>query len=539
MEGSPLMGPTESPVLHEALRRRQKYVESKTAGQQLLVWGSICLAALLDANYSFIARLLLSQQAGHTVVFFIYLVDSAIFVLSLTILLFLFWRWVSPLYSSPLQLSDEQYRLLRLEPNTPGFCRSPRKEETRYPNPFSPLSGSLLASPKQSPASPAQSSTPVNTSLHSWMSSSGLSSGSGSPSAAFSPASNTSLNTSANLRRDHYTGCESPITDANQLYEYLNDYSAWESSYMSDKFDDSGSVASQSLLRRTAGPRMESPVYRKTMYQLSTPPSKTANSTSDSQADKAQTEILSQRLGVDPMRLVTWNENLRIWLTQTILRPLVSEIETLNSSLPKNGVSDCKIGESPLDRLRKVGNLPQIASNLPTFSSILPFLEVAQDQEYLVARLKELAGTGALSLYRWNSGGSCRGQTWTDKLPTDSEIILHVLASYLDSRLVASSRTRMADTRESMPFTRSHFFKFGEKVEAAKLKDFLAIVQVKARPPHYVLQVGDKQLDVGAGRNNLIHTILLLLHQVREERGGMIGRVNLGLSGLNILWVLD
>ena len=32
-------------------------------------------------------------------------------------------------------------------------------------------------------------------------------------------------------------------------------------------------------------------------------------------------------------------------------------------------------------------------------------------------------------------------------------------------------------------------FRFGEKVEAAKLKDFLAIVQVKARPPHYVLQV--------------------------------------------------
>lgn len=26
---------------------------------------------------------------------------------------------------------------------------------------------------------------------------------------------------------------------------------------------------------------------------------------------------------------------------------------------------------------------------------------------------------------------------------------------------------------------------------------------------------------------------------MKEERGGMIGRVNLGLSGLNILWVLD
>lgn len=530
MVGSPLRGPTESPVLNEALRRRQEYLESKSAGKKILGTTLVCAVILVDVNYSFIARLLVSQPA-HTVGMFIYLLEMLVFVLSLTILLLMLWRWVSPLYSSPLQLNDQQYRLLGLDPNTPGFCRSPEKGEVKYPNPFTPLSGSLINSPKQSPASPTTSSTPVNTSMHSWMSSSGTSS------PAFSPASNTSLNTSANLRRDHYTGYDSPITDENQLYEYLNDYSEWESSYLSDKLDDSGSVASQSILRRS-GPRIESPAYRKTVYQLSSPPIKTANSTLDSQADKAQAEILSQRLGVDPMRLVTWNENLRIWLTQTILKPLVAEIETINSSLPKNGVSDCKIGESPLDRLRKVGNLPQIAAYLPTFNSILPFLEVCQDQGYLVTRLQELSRTGALSLYRWNYGGRCRGQQWTDKLPTDSELIMHMVASYLDSRLVASSRTRLADTRESMPFTRSHFYKFGEKVET-KDKDFLAIVQVKARPPNYVLQVGDKQLDVGSGRNNLIHTVLLFLHQVREERGGMIGRVNLGLSGLNILWVLE
>ena len=32
-----------------------------------------------------------------------------------------------------------------------------------------------------------------------------------------------------------YQGYDSPITDENQLYEYLNDYSEWESSYLSDK----------------------------------------------------------------------------------------------------------------------------------------------------------------------------------------------------------------------------------------------------------------------------------------------------------------
>jgi hypothetical protein len=38
------------------------------------------------------------------------------------------------------------------------------------------------------------------------------------------------------------------------------------------------------------------------------------------------------------------------------------------------------------------------------------------------------------------------------------------------------------------PFTHSHFFRYGEKVEGQE-KDILAIVQTQARPPHYVVQV--------------------------------------------------
>ena len=37
-------------------------------------------------------------------------------------------------------------------------------------------------------------------------------------------------------------------------------------------------------------------------------------------------------------------------MTQTILKPLVSEIDNINNNLPKQGVSDAKIGESPVDR---------------------------------------------------------------------------------------------------------------------------------------------------------------------------------------------
>merc|ERR1719414_1174488 len=130
-----------------------------------------------------------------------------VFALSLTALLGYAWRSVYPLYSTPLLLSDHQYRLLSLDQDTPGFARSPEKEK-KYPNPFSPLPGSLISSPP----SPAQSSTPVNTSYnHSWMSSvAGASPGSVSNMNVSSSPGGGGLNTSAaNLRRDHYSGYES------------------------------------------------------------------------------------------------------------------------------------------------------------------------------------------------------------------------------------------------------------------------------------------------------------------------------------------
>lgn len=54
-----------------------------------------------------------------------------------------------------------------------------------------------------------------------------------------------------------------------------------------------------------------------------------------------------------------------------------------------------------------------------------------------------------------------------------------------------------------------------------------------------VWQVGHERLDVGEGRNNLLHSLLLFLHTVKQDRAGLLARVNFGLSGLNILWVLD
>ena len=60
-------------------------------------------------------------------------------------------------------------------------------------------------------------------------------------------------------------------------------------------------------------------------------------------------------------------------------------------------------------------------------------------------------------------------------------------------------------------------------------KDTLALVQVGRSPTHYVVQIGDQQLDVGGGRNNILHSLLLFLHTMKGDTGGMLGRVQYSL----------
>ena len=50
--------------------------------------------------------------------------------------------------------------------------------------------------------------------------------------------------------------------------------------------------------------------------------------------------------------------------------------------------------------------------------------------------------------------------------------------------------------------------------------------------------IGERIHDIPKGRNNLFHAILYFLRHVRVEEKGMLGSVNLGLSGINIMWIV-
>ena len=136
-------------------------------------------------------------------------------------------------------------------------------------------------------------------------------------------------------------------------------------------------------------------------------------------------------------------------------------------------------------------NLLKVAQSVPHLTALLPYLEVSPDQSYLVSRVRMLAKTGALSLFRWNGGGD----GWTERLPSDAELLVHCLACYFDARLLTSASMRLSGTTNPQaevmkPFTGVHFYRHGEKPSEPGKENNLAIVQVGRSPAHYVVQVG-------------------------------------------------
>lgn len=76
------------------------------------------------------------------------------------------------------------------------------------------------------------------------------------------------------------------------------------------------------------------------------------------------------------------------WISKTILERLVSEIEHIDSSLHAQGLVDVTVGVVGLERLKKTAQIPQVMLNIPSLSRLVPFLEISQNQEYVVSRIK-------------------------------------------------------------------------------------------------------------------------------------------------------
>ena len=122
---------------------------------------------------------------------------------------------------------------------------------------------------------------------------------------------------------------------------------------------------------------------------------------------------------VSSVQLSTYMTNLKKWISLTILQRIVDEIDNTDYTFKTKGFSDIQIGAIGLERLKKTAENQLITMHVPKLPLLVPFLDMASNQEYVVRRIRDLAKGSCLTEYNWNAGSTYKGLNWDEHLPTD------------------------------------------------------------------------------------------------------------------------
>ncbi|XP_037775274.1 transmembrane protein 209-like [Penaeus monodon] len=332
-----------------------------------------------------------------------------------------------------------------------------------------------------------------------------------------------------------------PITDNAELQEYLQQYKEKEKLRQIMSQSESSNGMNSSLWAYGGSPLSQlsdySNLLRKNIYQTATKDTGLETNSTDSKNDDSKASTLCsssvskiwRKRNVTPEELFQFTENLRIWMSANLLVPLVKDIDSTNKALSA-AAPEIQIGCVGVDKLKKTA---QNISGVKQLSDLIPFLDMTIHQDYLVHRLRELSAGGAISAYRWNGGSSnFNGKPWKDEYPTDTAILLHVFAMYMDRQLPPDIQQP-----EGRMFSSTHLIKAPEKPAKPTTRPLLYLTQVN--PPHLkVVLPPDEECEVGSGRNNFIHALLLFIHHVTHQQHSRIANINLTMSGVNLTWVV-
>uniref|UniRef100_A0A8C7F8T1 Transmembrane protein 209 n=1 Tax=Oncorhynchus kisutch TaxID=8019 RepID=A0A8C7F8T1_ONCKI len=529
-----------STLIDRTMRMRRE----EQARQVVLAWAvlNVSLAGMIYTEMS--GKLLnLYFNISYWPIWYIELAFASVFSLNA---LFDFWKYFKyTMAPSTIAVTPEQHRLL-------GLRNSGESLAAQAPAQSSPLQGqSVLSFSPSRPASTSPMFSPSCVPGYSPLLSSPGSGGHFSPSLAFGklnysppssypssigPVDGTSL-------RARYRTSPSVFNSPGGKEDYM------ESLKTLDRFlrtEEEKSHRSQLGSPESVSPS-HSPTFwnysrsvgdyaqslRKFQYQpacRSQAPSASKDETdlgSKQAAEEVWARITTSRLVVDSID--SWTAKLRNWINDTILVPLVKEMDSVNGQLRRMGCSELQIGEASIASLKQAAVLKALV--IPTMTAIVQYLDITPNQEYLVERIKELAHSGCMSSFRWNRGGDLKARKWDTDLPSDCAILTHVLCTYLDSRLPPHPKYPDGKT-----FTSQHFTQTPDKPDVTN-ENLFCIHQSSTNPPHYQLIYQAHVYSLPKGRNNLFHTVLMFLFVIKTKESGMLGRVNLGLSGVNILWI--
>ncbi|NWR97689.1 TM209 protein, partial [Motacilla alba] len=323
------------------------------------------------------------------------------------------------------------------------------------------------------------------------------------------------------------------ITDVKSLDTFLRNEEEKQHRVQLGSSDSSSPSSSPTFWNYSRSMADHAQILRKFQYQLacrSQAPSAhkdEADLTSKQAAEEVWARVTMNRQLLDHMD--SWTAKFRNWINDTILVPLVEEMESVSTQLRRMGCPELQIGEASISSLKQAALVK--APLIPTLNALVQYLDLTPNQEYLVERIRELSQGGCMSSFRWNGGGDFKGRKWDTDLPTDSSILMHVFCTYLDSRLPPHPKYPDGKT-----FTSQHFIQTPDKPDTSN-ENVFCIYQSSINPPHYELIYECHVYSLPKGRNNMFHTLLMFLYIIKTKESGMLGRVNLGLSGVNVLWI--
>ncbi|CAF1571423.1 unnamed protein product [Rotaria magnacalcarata] len=230
-----------------------------------------------------------------------------------------------------------------------------------------------------------------------------------------------------------------------------------------------------------------------------------------------QNTVKWRKVRIDGPQLFVLRENMRKWLTKTILIPLTRGIESVNQSLITLGHTDIGIGKTTPNEIKSFIRSCTNSTLVSQLNEILPNFEIHSNQEYILSRIQILART-YMAEFNWKAG-----------VITDAELVFNLFCIYFDRRLTPDPRFL-----DGKVFCGNYVVRQAQLTNIARYPTALFVYQDK--PPVYKVLSNGEIHDVPAGDHNLLDCLLLFVECVNSTRNGHIGSLNLGASGVDILW---
>ncbi|XP_052060873.1 transmembrane protein 209-like [Mytilus californianus] len=568
------IGTVTDPVVNETWNKRQSWKQARKSSFWCCVNILLAIVMYTEMQLNSIGS---SLNITHPVLWYFECILAVIFLLNSVTNFFVYLKpYIS---TKSVMMTPAQKKLLAVRDIDAGFSISPRKlnlssEESLMLSSTPSAHSSFSSTASQRQTTPTNMSGPISFTNHSMIYStysspaanisgvqniSSISPGTSfahnssispnvsgfthhpsfSPGNSFSPGMQNSFDSSGLRGRRSMSNSfkASPastsfdrITDLHSLSQYLKEQDEREYKTALSSPDNTSAGASFWSYGRSAMDCTH--LLKKYMYQMASrsPQSPTSRHYDSDQSSLYNGEDIWGKRRVTEDELYLWTERVRKWICLSVVSRVAKEIDQINATLRRIGSEETEIGEVSVSTLKHLAFTK--GSLVPSLNTVVTYLDFSSNQEYLVKRIKDLGRDGCMSDFVWNNGGHY-GKTWGEHLPNDASLVMHMLCTYFDTRLPAQPKYPDGKT-----FTSQYFIKTPDKPNLDK-EDTFCIYQSAINPPHFQVVIGKSMHNLPKGRNNMFQAVLLFLHHIKTKEHGMLGRVNLGMSGVNVLWIFE